>query len=198
MEMRVHLKSAEKLGQAWVLDSVSGSDLEQEEIPKTTEPVITQDILSRQATVGGRGNIRLAGFECHLPPRRRSPGMPGVGHIEKHDGAWGSRPTFLSRTGQGTQNMPNDAVCPGSQRSQETLSGILIEEVSLATCAPKPSTSRDSSDVVKLGHNVMRSFSIDSGPVLEIIKAFGIDMAALTILPQYGWVLITLILSVFV
>lgn len=44
----------------------------------------------------------------------------------------------------------------------------------------------------------MRSFSLDSGAVWEILQAFGVNMAALTVLPQYGWVLITFILSVFV
>lgn len=32
-EARVHLKFEEQLGQAWVLDGVSGSDLKQEEVP---------------------------------------------------------------------------------------------------------------------------------------------------------------------
>ena len=50
MTVRVHLELVEQLSQAWVLDGVSGSALKQEEIPETMEPVVTQDILLRQAT----------------------------------------------------------------------------------------------------------------------------------------------------
>ena len=140
-EVRVHLKLVKQLGQGWVLDSVSGPDLEQKEIPETTKPVITQDILSSQASVGTR-KVHTVGIGCHLPLRRRSPETRATVHIEKHDGVEGSRPACLSRTGRRllVKLPPKRAACSGLQK---TPFGIPIEEeVLCVTCALKPYASR--------------------------------------------------------
>ena len=45
----------------------------------------------------------------------------------------------------------------------------------------------------------MRSISLNSGAFWEFLEAFELKMAVFsTIPPQYGWVLITLILSILV
>ena len=44
----------------------------------------------------------------------------------------------------------------------------------------------------------MRSVTLDSGAIWEFLTALQLDMALLTIPPQYGYVLITLILSIMV
>lgn len=80
------------------------------------------------------------------------------------------------------------------------------KKVSKYTSTPKPHAPRlygqrfvdVPQEIRSLSPVYMRSISLDSGAVRELLQAFGMNMAALTILPQYGWVLITLILSVFV
>ncbi len=44
--------------------------------------------------------------------------------------------------------------------------------------------------------NAMRSITFHSGAIWEFVEALHLNMAVLTIPPQYGYVLITLILSI--
>ena len=154
--------------------------------------------------------------------------MHGAGHIEKRDGAWGPCPASLGRPGQGRYSgLQTTLYTYRLNCCSEAPPGIPIvvrkhrpafrsrRRSRLPPFAtPKPHASRLGRLVVRHDYgqrrrrrcgetrssepSVMRSFSLDSGAVWEILQAFGIEMAALTILPQYGWVLITLILSVFV
>ena len=207
MRVRVHLELVEQLGQAWVRDGISGSDLKQEEIRETMEPVVTQDILSRQVT-DVTEKLNAFGIDCHLPARHRSPEMRGAGHITKHGGAWGSRPACLFRRlliklVLLIQLSAERAVCSGSllfpvRRTLGLVCNMRSETIRITCNTIKYGQRGVVIDEEKLGHNVMRSFSLDSGAVWEILQAFEVNMAALTVLPQYGWVLITFILSVFV